>query len=253
MKKTRFFTVIVAVVMLSVSLTACSNSSKTLNNYIENSNTTETITETETLNYAFCRFVSSEIEDAETGGRYYSFDGKYDGLSAQLYKGGGTIIGQAVQTVIKGTYGTEVTAIAANGYEFVKWSDGLTTPSRKDMSTYHIDTVDSSNYNRKINQVYPLFAKKHTISFRSMTGGYIIGECTQTIVTGKSGTELTAVANTGYIFTGWYCEDATYGDVAPGSLSGRISTSNTIQYDPFKYGVPHNGRYIVATFVEKLN
>ena len=45
---------------------------------------------------------------------------------------GGKIEGEAVQKVTKGTDGTEVTAVADEGYEFVKWSDGVTTAKRTD-------------------------------------------------------------------------------------------------------------------------
>lgn len=45
---------------------------------------------------------------------------------------GGRIAGMAVQTIAAGGETTEVTAVAENGYEFVKWSDGKTTASRTD-------------------------------------------------------------------------------------------------------------------------
>ena len=45
---------------------------------------------------------------------------------------GGTIAGITPQTVSLGGDGTTVTAIAASGYHFVSWSDGVTTAVRKD-------------------------------------------------------------------------------------------------------------------------
>lgn len=45
---------------------------------------------------------------------------------------GGTISGNAKQTVSQETDGTSVTAIANAGYHFVKWSDGLTAAARQD-------------------------------------------------------------------------------------------------------------------------
>ena len=45
---------------------------------------------------------------------------------------GGYIIGNTSQTVEVGQDLEEVTAIASDGYRFVKWSDDVTTPSRKD-------------------------------------------------------------------------------------------------------------------------
>ena len=45
---------------------------------------------------------------------------------------GGTISGTALQTVESGKDGTSVTAVANSGYEFVKWSDNVTTAMRTD-------------------------------------------------------------------------------------------------------------------------
>ena len=45
---------------------------------------------------------------------------------------GGSISGQATQTVKHGQSGTEVEAVPNAGYRFVKWSDGLTTAKRTD-------------------------------------------------------------------------------------------------------------------------
>ncbi|HPN54209.1 MAG TPA: hypothetical protein PKW33_21620, partial [Anaerolineaceae bacterium] len=45
---------------------------------------------------------------------------------------GGTITGTVTQTVSHGSDGTEVTAVASEGYHFVQWSDGVLTASRTD-------------------------------------------------------------------------------------------------------------------------
>ena len=183
---------------------------------------------------------------------------KYNGLSAQIYMGGGFVEGDTEQVVKKGEFGSEVTAIPYDGFEFIKWSDGLTTPSRKDKSTYCFDVVDSArNHNVRYNGVYPLFAKQHTVYYRATSGGRIQGELIQTIATGKSSSELIAIADEGYIFMGWYLEDQ-YGMVAPGSFSNRITTSDTLLYDPFKHGLPPTNTYIgqghiVAAFIEERN
>ena len=158
----------------------------------------------------------------------------------------------------KGEFGSEVTAIPYDGFEFIKWSDGLTTPSRKDKSTYCFNVIDSArNHNVRYKGVYPLFAKQHTVYFRATSGGRIQGELIQTIATGKSSSELIAIADEGYIFMGWYLEDQ-YGLVYPGSFSNRITESNTLLYDPFEHGFPQTNSYlgqgyIVATFIEKRN
>jgi hypothetical protein len=45
--------------------------------------------------------------------------------------------------------------------------------------------------------------QKYTVNFSAGTGGYISGTTSQSICRGGSGTQVTAVANTGYIFTQW--------------------------------------------------
>ena len=47
---------------------------------------------------------------------------------------GGTLSGDANQTVTHGADGSTVTAVADFGYEFDDWSDGLTTASRSESS-----------------------------------------------------------------------------------------------------------------------
>ena len=48
---------------------------------------------------------------------------------------GGTVSGNQVQTVEVGETSTEVTAVADEGYEFEKWSDGVATAARADYVT----------------------------------------------------------------------------------------------------------------------
>lgn len=112
----------------------------------QNGNSSETPQdEMVTLHYGFSRYVSCfNFEDDQTAGMYYNFGGKYDGLSAKLFKGGGTINGQIEQTILKGNKGSEVIAVPFDGFEFVMWSDGLKTPTRSDSSTSCYDLVDSA-------------------------------------------------------------------------------------------------------------
>ena len=244
-------------IVCGIFLVACANTNTGTNNKPSTGTKNKTETTYKTLNYAQARYVSSEWEDAKTGGMYYDFDMKYDGLSAQLYMGGGFVKGNTEQVIKDGEYGSEVVAIPYDGFEFIKWSDGLTTPSRKDKSTYCFNVVDSAWKNKKPNEVYPLFAKRHTVYFGATSGGRIIGELIQTIATGKSSSELVAIADDGYIFMGWYHEDPD-GSVYPGSITNRITKSNTLIYDPFHDGLPQTNSYVgqgyvVATFIEKRN
>ena len=54
---------------------------------------------------------------------------------------GGSITGETSQTVLYGDNGTEVTAVPDEGYEFVRWSDGVTTATRTDSNVTSDITV----------------------------------------------------------------------------------------------------------------
>ena len=51
----------------------------------------------------------------------------------------GRIEGETTQYIAMGTYGTTVTAIPDEGYRFYRWSDDLTTATRRDEHTEHIN------------------------------------------------------------------------------------------------------------------
>ena len=52
----------------------------------------------------------------------------------------GKIEGETTQTILRGQSGTEVVAIANEGYEFIKWSDGVLTPNRTDTNVLNSNT-----------------------------------------------------------------------------------------------------------------
>ncbi|HPH98610.1 MAG TPA: InlB B-repeat-containing protein, partial [Anaerolineaceae bacterium] len=105
---------------------------------------------------------------------------------------GGTITGTVTQTVSHGSDGTEVTAVASEGYHFVQWSDGVLTASRTDT---HITENLSVSAQFALNQ--------YTLTYTAGTGGTITGTVTQTVSHGSDGTEVTAVASEGYHFVQW--------------------------------------------------
>jgi hypothetical protein len=77
---------------------------------------------------------------------------------------GGTISGTSPQTVAYGGSGTPVMAVANTGYDFVSWSDGVTTAMRTD--TLVMADVD----------VTAIFAiKTYTLTYTAGTGGSITG------------------------------------------------------------------------------
>lgn len=105
---------------------------------------------------------------------------------------GGSINGNANQTVREGKDGTEVTAVPNDGYKFVTWSDGLTEATRQDKNV------------TKTISVTAIF-EKHTyiLTYVAGEGGYLIGNATQTVNYGENGTKVTAIPNDGYKFVKW--------------------------------------------------
>ncbi|SHK52126.1 repeat domain (List_Bact_rpt) [Clostridium cavendishii DSM 21758] len=105
----------------------------------------------------------------------------------------GTIIGDTSQTVDYGSNGSEVKAVANAGYHFVSWNDGVKTAIRKDRGiTGNINVIATF----EINQEY-------TLTYVAGVNGTIIGNTSQKVNIGESGTEVKAVANPGYHFVGW--------------------------------------------------
>ena len=107
---------------------------------------------------------------------------------------GGSIVGNATQTVNAGGSGTEVEAVPNAGYHFVKWSDGNTTAKRTDANV-----TESKTYTAE----FAADTKTFTLNYEAGVGGSIRGEATQTVAEGGSGTEVEAVPNTGYHFVKW--------------------------------------------------
>jgi hypothetical protein len=105
----------------------------------------------------------------------------------------GSINGSTPQTVNSGGNGTQVTAVANTGYHFVSWSDGVTTASRTDMHVTHNISVTAT------------FAANttYTLTYTAGAHGSINGSTPQTVNSGGNGTQVTAVANTGYHFVSW--------------------------------------------------
>jgi hypothetical protein len=85
-----------------------------------------------------------------------------------------------------------VTAVPDTGYQFTSWSDGVTTASRTD-TNITADLSVTANF-------APL---TYTLTYTAGDGGTISGTSPQTVEHGSSGTEVTAVPDTGYQFTSW--------------------------------------------------
>ena len=104
----------------------------------------------------------------------------------------GTITGTTRQSVSSGGSGTQVTAVATTGYHFVSWSDGVMTAARTD-----------KNVTANISVTASFAINSYTLTYSADANGTISGTTPQTLSYGGSGTQVTAVATTGYHFVSW--------------------------------------------------
>jgi len=104
----------------------------------------------------------------------------------------GSIDGAAKQTVDHGSAGSTVTAKPAVGYHFVSWSDGVTTPKRRD-----------TNVLKDLEVTAGFAITQYTLTYSADENGTIDGPDRQTVDHGSDGTIVTAVPNKGYHFFSW--------------------------------------------------
>ena len=152
------------------------------------------------------------------------FAGMYNMVSYGT-SGPGKIEGEAIQYLRDGESTTSVTAVPSVGAEFVRWSDGVMTASRSDD-----DVKDNMSVYAEFRQVTPVFA----LSYSAGRGGSLTGETYQVVLSGESGTAVTAVPDSGYAFLGWSdgVATATRTDRAVENMSvtAEFGSSYTITY-----------------------
>ncbi len=121
------------------------------------------------------------------------FEGLYNLVSYGI-SGPGNIEGDVMQFVSDGESAQTVTAVPSVGAEFVRWSDGITTPTRTD---------DSVSGNISVFAEFRKVADVFSLNYSAEAGGTIQGETSQEVLIYGSGTEVTAVPNEGYGFIKW--------------------------------------------------
>lgn len=105
---------------------------------------------------------------------------------------GGTISGETSQEVKRGKDATAVTAVPADHYHFVDWSDGSTANPRTDTNVQENASLTAN------------FAiDTYTITYVAGANGTITGTLIQTVPYGGSTEEVTPIADDGYQFTQW--------------------------------------------------
>lgn len=120
----------------------------------------------------------------------------------------GSLQGTTTQNVNYGTDGTAVTAVPDEGYQFEKWSDGSGENPRTDTNvTANVDVSASFIENT---------VTMYTVTFQvaQSGGGSITGSTTQNIQENGSASEVTAVADSGSTFSGWYLNNLLYSENA---------------------------------------
>jgi hypothetical protein len=107
---------------------------------------------------------------------------------------GGSISGSKTQLVASGGTGSSVTAMPAAGHHFVMWSDGLATAARTDSLVY---------CDKALTAYFAADSAAYLLAYATDGNGTLAGAAVQSVASGGSGTEVVAVANTGYHFSGW--------------------------------------------------
>ena len=105
--------------------------------------------------------------------------------------GNGTLQGESNQLVAYGEKGAPIIAIPEEGYEFLKWSDGVTTAGRTDIVTEDISVT--AIFERSI----------FIVEYQAGAGGILQGETKQTVQRGGSTTVVKAIPNERYQFVRW--------------------------------------------------
>lgn len=107
------------------------------------------------------------------------------------YSAGGTIDGEASQTVEHGNDAKEVKAVSDAGYHFVRWSDGLTDNPRTDRGVTRSIAVEA------------IFSNRYVVTYVAADGGAIEGEVRQSVEEGQDAKQVKAKPEEGYRFVGW--------------------------------------------------
>lgn len=189
-------------------------------------------------------------------------------------KSGGYYLGEGstIQFVKHGQNSISITAIPFEGFTFVKWSDGVTTPTRTELNV------------QKSIKVSALFQRINLkVTFNASEGGHLEGDADQSIDYSNDCCEVTAVANEGYLFAGWsdgvmretriekevkqnieatalFVKDVkhlTYEFDIPVAFSNEVSISHdnlsaTKFYIPEKEGYFFDGWYLDKEFTKKV-
>lgn len=119
---------------------------------------------------------------------------------------GGYIDGETEQEIKSGENADPVSAKAYEGYEFVRWSDGLTAPERQEK---HVNS--DMHFEAEFKAVDPVIPvpKEYSVIYNSGVGGYIEGKTHQIVKENEDAEKVTAIPEEGYEFKKWLDEVET--------------------------------------------
>lgn len=202
-------------VQSNCTLTASATINKYTVSYTKNANIASISKTSETVNYGGTATCTATLP-ANTAQYTYSFGGWYEGstqvgtalalsvaniTAARTFEARGVAtVNKYTLTVVNGSgsgtynYGTEVTLTASTieGKTFSKWSDGVTTATRK------VTVTANATYTAKYT------TNTYTVTYVKGTGIATISKTSETVSWGANATGCTATVTTGYTFDGWY-------------------------------------------------
>jgi uncharacterized repeat protein (TIGR02543 family) len=157
---------------------------------------------------------------------------------------GGSISGTATQTIQHGGSCTAVTAVANTGYHFVNWTGDYS-------GTSNPLTISNVTANKTIAANFAI--TQYTLTYNAGTGGALTGISPQTVNHGSNGTAVTAVANSGYHFTGWSDGVASASRTDTNITANKSVTANfainsyTVTFDLAGKGTRSGGGFLSQT------
>ncbi len=137
----------------------------------------------------------------------------------------GSIDGISPQTVAAGSDASPVTAVADDGYHFNSWSDASTQNPRIDKNV-QADLSVSASFEEDV--------KTFTLTYIAAEHGSISGITPQTVAAGSSGSQVTAVADTGYHFSSW-SDDSTSNPRIDKNVQSDLNVTASFEKDKANY------------------
>jgi len=143
----------------------------------------------------------------------------------------GTIQGISSQKIDHGNSGSKVTAVPAEGYHFVSWSDGINKPDRTESEV----TADLS-----VSAAFTI--NKYTLNYKAGKNGSINGANPQTVVHGSDASPVTAVSSEHHHFVNW-SDGISTPDRTDRKVKGNLAMTANFAVDQYSriYTADENG------------